>query len=119
MGGVLSLAIAVSAALAFMAAGRVAMAFVAAAVGLLCLWSWLHMRYFARRLAKQRQYVAALGRGEFEEGSPEAQRCWRTMRVEVESRDAADVPEWITRVNFVAFLLALILAIWGGIAYWK
>ena len=94
------------------------MVVIAGVVALVCLWSWLHMRYFARVLARQRLFVAALDRGDFEEESPEGERYWQTMRVEVEPCDAADIPNWITTVNMMASLGAVVLVVWGAIEFW-
>lgn len=79
--------------------------------------SGLLMRHFSRILARQRLYVEALQRGEFKDGSPEAQRYWKEMPITLTNRDIHDVPNWIATVNMIAALVALILAIWGGISW--
>jgi hypothetical protein len=76
MGGAVSLIVSLLAVVAFAASGSTVLAIVAIIVAIVCLWSWLHMWYFARILARQRLFVAALHRGEFEQGSPEAERYW-------------------------------------------
>ncbi len=119
MGGVVSLIISVLAVAAFLAAGSTVLAIVASFVTILCLWSLLHMRYFARVLARQRLFVAALDRGEFESDSSEAERYWNELRIKVEKRDVLDIPNWITMVNMVAAVSALVLSIWGAVVYWS
>ncbi len=119
MGGIVSFTIAVLAVVAFAAAGSVVLAFVSAFIALICVWSWLHMWYFARLLARQRLFVAALLRGEFGHNSPEAERYWREIRIEVDPRDVADIPNWIAFLNMLASAAALVLCTWGAIAYWS
>ena len=119
MGGTVSLFISLLAVVAFAASGSIALTIVAIVVAILCLWSWLHMWYFARILARQRLFVAALHRGEFEQNSPEAERYWNEMRIQVDPRDMVDVPNWITMVNMVAALAAVVLLICGTIVYWS
>jgi hypothetical protein len=116
MGGCFSVIIAVLAAFAFFVDGSRVMGAFACVNAVICLWSWLHMRYFARILARQRLFVAALQRGDVEQGSPEAERLWREIAVSVSPRDIQDVPDWITGVNMVATLVAFILLVCGGIA---
>lgn len=118
MGGAVSLIIAILAVVAFAAADSPALAIVAGVVAIVCVWSWLHMWYFARILARQRLFVAALRRGDFEENSPAADKYWNEMRIEIDPRDAADVPNWITIVNMFAAAVAIVLLICGAIAYW-
>jgi hypothetical protein len=113
MGGALSFVLSVLAAFAFARAGSYALAVLAGFVSLICLWSWIHMWYFARVLARQRLFVAALHRGDFAEGSPEAERYWQEMPIHVEQRDVHDVPDWITVVNMAATAVAVILLAWG------
>ena len=72
-----------------------------------------------RVLARQRLFVEALDRGEFESGSPEADRYWKTVRIVVGPRDVADVPNWITSINMGASLAAVVLVVWGAIAFLK
>ncbi len=118
MGGAITLIIPLLAILAFLASASPILAIVACIVAVVYLWSWLHMLYFARSLARQRLFVAALHRGEFEQGSPEAERYWHEMEVEVDPSDSVDVPNWITRVNMIATVMALVLLLWGITAYW-
>ncbi len=119
MGGAVSLIISVLAVVAFAASGSTTLAIIAIVVVIVCLWSWLHMWYFARVLARQRLFVAALQRGEFEQGSPEAERYWNEMQIQVDLCDATDIPNWITMVNMVAAAAAVVFLVWGAIAYWS
>ena len=116
MGGMINVTVAGLAAIAFFVDGSIVMAIVACLVGSICCASWLHMWYFAKQLARQRLYVAALDRGEITEGTPEAENLWCNMPVSISSKDVQDVPDWITKVNMVASLLALALLLWGGLA---
>jgi len=117
MGGAITFIISLVGVAAFSATGSAGMATVSAIVAIVCLWSWLHMWYFARLLARQRTYVAALNRGEFTEGTPEAYRYWKQIEIVVEAIDVQDVPDWITRINMVAALAALVLALCGAVSY--
>jgi hypothetical protein len=119
MGGAISLIVSLLAVVAFTLSDWIVMASVSALVAVMCLWSWLHMWYFARVLARQRTYVAALNRGEIREGAREAERYWHELQVIVQPEDVRDVPDWITKVNIIASLCAFVLAVWGGILYWR
>ena len=119
MGGAISFIISLAAVVAFTVKGAFVMATVSAIVSFVCLWSWLHMWYFARLLARQRIYVAALNHGEFAEGTPEAADFWKHAQIVVESRDIRDIPDWITRINMVAALVALALALYGTVTYFR
>ena len=117
MGGVISVLIAIFAIVAFMASGNLVMSVFAFLTAFAATASGLHMRHFSRILARQRLYVEALQRGEFKDGSPEAEQYWREMPITVPARVLQDVPNWIATVNLISALVALILAIWGGISW--
>ena len=117
MGGVISVLIAIFAIVAFMASGNVVMSVFAFLTAFAVIASGLHMRHFSRILARQRLYVEALQRGELKDGCPEAERYWKEMPITVTTRDIQDVPNWIATVNMISTLVALILAIWGGISW--
>lgn len=117
MGGALSLFLSVLAVFGFVRAGSYSLAVVTGFVSLVCLLSWLHMWYFARMMARQRLFVAALDRGDIAQDSPEAERYWREMPIHVEERDVQDVPSWIAAVNMGAAVLAVILLAWGMILW--
>ena len=114
-GGVINVLVALFALIAFLVGENVTMAVIAGVAAIVCAASGLHMHYFARALARQRLFVEALQRGDFETGSTEAKRYWKEMPITVDLRDVLDGPNWITAVNMVATLVAFILAIWGGI----
>ena len=118
MGGAISVTIAVLAVVAFAVAGSKALVIVSSIVVVACLWSWLQMWYCARLLARQRLFVAALDRGGFEQGSPEAKQYWSQMKIQVDTQDVNDVPNWIVLVNMLASAAALLLLIWGVLANW-
>lgn len=75
------------------------------------------MWYFARILARNRIFVRELQGGRFQEGSPEAERYWRELRIQVEPMDARDVPNWITAINIIASLAGSALLFYGCVAY--
>lgn len=115
MGGAISFAIALSATALFAIAGSPVLAFVSGATAVASCFSWAYMWYFARNLARQRLFVAALDRGEFDANSSEAEAYWNGMQIDVAPQDIADVPDWISMVNMVATGIAVILLIWAVI----
>jgi len=117
MGGALSVFVAVTSIVLFLTDGQWLMAVVATGSALACLWSWLHMWYFAQSLARQRQYVEALNCKLIQENTPHAEAFWRNMRIQVKRCDVEDIPDWITKVNLVAALVALVLLIWSIICF--
>jgi len=117
MGGIINPSISIFAAIVFRASGNTVMAVVAGLTAVVVAASGLHMRYFARLLARQRQYVEALERGRFEDGSPEAKRFWDEMPIVVTIQDIQDVPNWVAAVNMTSTLVGLVLAIWGGVSW--
>lgn len=119
MGGAISVIVAILAAMALFGAGRSRSGWTASVVAFICFWSWIHMWYFARILARNRMFVQALHNGEFKQGSPEAERFWRELRIQVEPIDARDVPDWITRINLVASVTGVALFIYGCVAYFR
>ncbi len=119
MGGIINVTIASVATWVLFAVDRAYLAWFAGLVALLCLWSWLHMGYFARILARNRKFVEALHRGDFKQGSPEAERYWRETPICVESIDIRNVPDWIARVNMLATFAAIALLAIGCTAYMR
>lgn len=125
MGGILGILVASVAAYLFFADERPALGIVASIVATTCLLSWLQMRFFACCLARQSLYFQAVNRGDFEDGSPEAQRYRSEMSIaagvflpflanySISERDARDVPDWITAVNMIATLAGVALLIGG------
>jgi len=54
--------------------------------------------------------VEALRRGEFLEGTPEAERYWRSIVPEViPSEDSPSIPNWITNINMLATISGVLL----------
>jgi hypothetical protein len=118
MGGAISAMLALTATVLFILSRSWPLATASGCVAAVCIWSWLHMRYFARLLARNRQFVEALNRQEIQEGTPEAQQYWQTMHITVEPSDVEDVPNWITLVNMIAAFAAVILVVWGLVHLW-
>jgi hypothetical protein len=118
MGGAISVIVALVATSLFIASRSWLPATASACIAALCIWSGLHMRYFARLLARNRLYVEALNRGEIEEGTREATRYWQKMQITVEQCDVKDVPDWITIVNMTATLAAVLLLIGSVVLRW-
>lgn len=119
MGGIVNITIAIVATSALFTADKAYLGCFGGLATLVCLWSWWHMGYFARILARNRIFVEALHRGNFEQGSPEAERYWREMPIRVESIDVRNIPDWIARVNMLATFAAFALLVVGCIAYMR
>ena len=119
MGGLVNVTIAFVATWILFAVDTAYLGWFAGLVALLCLWSWLHMGYFARILARNRILVEALHRGDFKQGSPEAERYWRETPIRVESVDIRNIPDWIARVNMLATFAAIVFLAIGCIAYMR
>lgn len=85
--------------------------------------SWRHMCYFAKMLAHNRLFVEKLDSGELgttDVQSEEAHQYWQHQRRSVtmddaNARDIEDVPDWITIVNMVAFVIGIALLVFGAI----
>lgn len=115
MGGVISVMIALAATFCFAFQGRLLPAIGAGIVAVACVASWLQMWYFARMLARNRIFFAALQRGEFEEGSEAANHYWKNTPLVIEQQDVLDVPDWISWINLIATVCAALLLIWAVI----
>ena len=57
--------------------------------------------------------MEAVDRGEIEHGTEAANQYWRDVPVRLEAGDAQEVPDWITKINMLATLAAIALAIWA------
>jgi hypothetical protein len=119
MGGFISFLISVLAILTFYLAGSTIMLGISIVVGIVCLFSWFLMWYFARLLARDRIFVKELHRGEFSMDSPEAHKYWKNLKITVSKKDIEDIPNWITAVNMLATCFAIILLVWGAISYFN
>jgi len=123
VGGAIGSAICALSAAILYGTGHPVLFSVACVNGIIEFASWQHMSYFAKTLARNRLFVQKLHSGELgttDAESEQASQYWEHLRKTVTMdhvirRDIQDVPNWITTVNMIAFVIGVILLVSGAI----
>ena len=120
MGGAFGTLVCVVAVFIFYGTGHPVLLSFAVGVLFVEFLSLRHMCYFAKTLARNRLFVEKLNSGDLgssDASSNEAKQYWdhltKTIGMkDTNLQDVIDVPDWITKVNIVAFTCGIVLTIY-------